>query len=84
MKTSKTFEEKMSELLNDYRSIDDIISLHKRKLSLSDYRVIPDIFYKLKETKKVYTFISSVASYFKRFGFTVTMSNDNVNYIISE
>lgn len=84
MKANKTFEEKISELLNDYRSIDDIISLHKRKLSLSDYRAIPDIFISLKKTKKAYTYIGSVASYFERFGFTVTMSNDNVNYIISE
>ena len=72
---------KLNAIYNDYMSIDDDVSLRKRKLSLSDYNAFPDIFKAIQKYGSTETFVSSIAEYFKKHGFNVT--EKSVNFLIS-
>lgn len=71
---------KISNLHCDYMSIDTVSDLQKRKLTMVDYRVIPEIAIQLQKTGKAETFITNVAKYFEKFNFKVTLAD--VNYVI--
>ena len=73
---------KISRLYDDYIHIDDDSDLRRRHLTLTEYEAVPGLVNAIQRTGEVKTFISGVAAYFKRFGFTVTMDNNNINYII--
>lgn len=74
---------KMAALYHDYtHSIENDSDLRKRHLHLIDYQAIPGLANDIQKTGEVRTFLDAVANYFKRFGFTVTMGENNVNYII--
>lgn len=73
---------KMAALYHDYTHIDNNSDLRKRRLHLNDYQAISDLANDIQRTGEVRTFLDAVANYFKRFGFTVTMGENNVNYII--
>ena len=81
MKMTAKQIKKLNAIYNDYMSIDDDASLKKRKLSLSDYNAFPDIFKTIQSHGSTETFISSIADYFKKYGFNVT--EKSVNYCIS-
>lgn len=53
-------------------------------LSLYDMKTICDCGKQLLIHHSVNTVVKSVADYFKRFGFMVTMDFNNVNYVIVE
>ena len=72
---------KLNAIYNDYMSIDDDVSLRKRKLSLSDYNAFPDIFKAIQKYGSTETFVSSIAEYFKKHWFNVT--EKSVNFLIS-
>ena len=72
---------KLNAIYNDYMSIDDDVSLRRRKLSLSDYNAFPDIFKAIQEYGSTETFVSTIAEYFKKHGFNVT--EKSINYLIS-
>lgn len=74
---------KMVALYHDYTHIENDSDLRKRRLHLNDYQAIPGLANSIQRTGEVRTFLDVVANYFKRFGFTVTMDENNVNYIIS-
>lgn len=73
----------LSALYHDYTAIDTEADLRKRKISLADYRAIPEIFGEVQRHGTTKCFISSIAEYFKKHGFTVELELDNVNYNIS-
>lgn len=73
----------ISTLYHDYMAIDTETDLRKQKISLSDYRAIPEIFGEVQRYGTVKCFITSIAEYFKKHGFTVELEPDNVNYNIS-
>lgn len=73
---------KISRLYDDYIHIDDDSDLRRRHLQLVDYQVIPELANRIQKTGEVRTFMQNVAEYFRRFGFTVTMDENNINYII--
>lgn len=73
----------LSTFYYDYISIDTEADLRKRKISLADYRAIPEIFGEVQRCGTVKCFITSVAEYFRKHGFTVALEPDGVNYDIS-
>lgn len=73
----------LSTLYHDYISIDTEADLRKRKISLTNYYAIPEIFGEVQRYGTTKCFISSIAEYFKKHGFTVELEPDNVNYNIS-
>lgn len=73
---------KISNLFNDYQDIESDHDLRRRHLQLVDYQAIPELANSIQKTGEVRTFLDAVANYFKRFGFIVTMDENNVNYII--
>ena len=72
----------ITNVYEDYKTIEYDDDLRKRKLTLSDYNAIPTLIKELNEQKHAKTFISSVADYFKRNGFDVIMGSDGINYKI--
>ena len=81
MKMTAKQIKKLSAIYHDYMCIEKDTDLRKRKLSLSDYNAFPDIFKTIQSHGSTETFISSIADYFKKYGFTVT--EKSVNYCIS-
>ena len=81
MKMTAKQIKKLSAIYHDYMCIENDADLRKRKLSLSDYNAFPDIFKTIQSHGSTETFISSIADYFKKYGFTVT--EKSVNYCIS-
>lgn len=81
MKMTAKQIKKLSAIYHDYMCIENDADLRKRKLSLSDYNAFPDIFKRIQAHGSTETFISSIADYFKKYGFTVT--EKSVNYCIS-
>ena len=73
---------KITSLYLDYTHIDNNSDLRNRHLQPVDYQAIPELANNIQRTKEVRTFMQNVAEYFKRFGFTVTMDENNINYII--
>lgn len=73
----------LSTLYHDYTAIDTEADLKKRKISLADYHAIPEIFGEVQRYGTTKCFISSIAEYFKKHGFTIELEPDNVNYNIS-
>ena len=73
----------LSALYSDYISIDTEADLRKRKISFADYRAIPEFFGEVQRCGTVKCFITSIAEYFKKHGFTVALEPDGVNYDIS-
>ena len=73
----------LSALYHDYPAIDTEADLKKRKILLADYRAIPEIFGEVQRHGTTKCFISSIAEYFKKYGFIVELESDNVSYNIS-
>lgn len=73
---------KIAKLYRDYTMIDCATDLKRRKLTLSDYHIIPKLANDIQKYGKTATFIESIANYFKKFGFDVELDENNVNYII--
>lgn len=81
MKFTAQQNRKFASIFSDYNSIEAANDLKKRKLSLSDYRACEQILDDIRYTGKSETFNTSVAAYFKKFGFEVKLYG--VNYVIS-
>lgn len=81
MKMTVEQYKKISNIYHDYISIETEKDLRKRKMSLSDYDAFRDCFNEIQRNGKTETFISALADYFKKFGFTVTRRT--VNYCIT-
>lgn len=75
--------EKISGLYYDYNQIYSVNDMRIRHLQIVDYLSIPELANNIQRTGEARTFMQNVAEYFKRFGFTVTMDSNNVNYKIS-
>lgn len=73
----------LSTFYHDFISIDTEADLRKRKISLADYRAIPEIFKSVQVHGTAKCFITSIAEYFKKHGFIVELEPDGVNYDIS-
>ena len=69
-------------VFSDYTSIENDADLRKRHLTLTDYNIVHDGICCLAKYKPFTTFVSSVAEYFKRNGFSVNMDEDGINYVI--
>ena len=81
MKTDKI--KKLTAIYNDYMSIETDKDLKKRKLTLAEYQAFPSVFNDYQKNRgKTRTFIDGIANYFKKYGFSVSMDENNVNYII--
>lgn len=68
-----------------YRIIENDADLRKEKLTLYDYAIVGECLRALSEIKdKTYlTICTSVANWFKRNGFNVSLDSNKINYIIS-
>lgn len=73
----------LSAFYHDYMMIDTAAELKKRKISLSDYHAIPTIFESVQRNGTTKCFITSIAEYFRKNGFTVEIEPNGVNYDIS-
>ena len=69
-------------IFSDYTSIENDADLRKRHLSLTDYNIVHDGICCLAKYKPFMTFVSNVAEYFKRNGFSVNMDENGINYVI--
>jgi hypothetical protein len=56
--------------------------IRDNKLSLNDFFSIELCLRELWQNAKTKTFITSIANTFKKYGFTVTMDQNRINYII--
>lgn len=82
MKTTTDKNRMIAWIFSDYTSIENDADLQKRHLTLSDYNIVYDGIGCLAKYKPFTTFVSSVAEYFKRNGFSVNMDENGINYII--
>jgi hypothetical protein len=82
MKTTTDKNRMIAWIFSDYTSIENDADLRKRHLTLSDYNIVYDGNGCLAKHKPFTTFVSSVAEYFKRNGFSVNMDENGINYII--
>lgn len=73
----------LSKIYSVYNAIEHSNDLHKHGLSLSDYRAFPDVFKQLQNIGYAETFVKSLADFFKKNGFGVSMDDDGVNYVIT-
>lgn len=73
----------LSKIYSVYNAIEHSNDLRKHGLSLSDYRAFPDVFQQLQNIGYAETFVKSIADFFKKNGFGVSMSDDGVNYVIT-
>ena len=73
----------LSKIYSVYNAIEHSNDLRKHGLSLSDYRAFPDVFQQLQNIGYAETFVKSLADFFKKNGFGVSMSDDGVNYVIT-
>lgn len=80
MKTDKI--RKLAAIYNDYVSIETDKDLKKRKLTLAEYQAFPSVFNDYQKNGEGRTFVAAIADYFKKYGFSVSMDENNVNYII--
>ena len=80
MKTDKI--RKLTAIYNDYMSIETDRDLKKRKLTYAEYQGFPSVFKRYQENGETHTFVTAIAEYFKKYGFSVSMDENNVNYII--
>lgn len=64
---------KLSKLYNDYMAIDDDKALKKTGMTLAEYNALPDVFERLQKNGHVNTFMTGLANYFKKFGFSVSL-----------
>lgn len=80
MKTDKI--KKLTAIYNDYVSIETDRDLKKRKLTLAEYQAFPSVFNDYQKNGETRTFVTAIADYFKKYGFSVSMDENNVNYII--
>ncbi len=64
---------KLEKITNDYKSIESVADLEKRKLTMAELRSISHILYGFHTGIKVCrnVFQEAVAKYFERFGFTL-------------
>lgn len=81
MKMTSKQMKKLSAIYHDYMCIENDVDLKKRKLSLCDYHAFPVIFTEIQSNGSTETFISNIANYFKKYGFTV--AEKSANYCIS-
>lgn len=72
---------KLSKLYNDYMAIDDDRALKKTGMTLAEYNALPDVFERLQKNGHVNTFMTGLANYFKKFGFSVSL--DGTDYEIT-
>lgn len=72
---------KLSKLYNDYMAIDDDKALKKTGMTLAEYNALPDVFERLQKNGHVNTFMTGLANYFKKFGFSVSL--DGTDYEIT-
>lgn len=63
--------------------IDTETDLRKRKISFVDYLAIPEIFGEIQRCGTTKCFATSIAEYFKKYGFIVELEPEGVNYDIS-
>lgn len=70
---------------NRYRAIESAADLRKEKLTLSDYAIVGECLRTLSEIKDktCLTIFTSVAEWFKRNGFNVSLDSNKINYVIS-
>lgn len=73
----------LSKIYSVYNAIEHSNDLRKYGLSLSDYRAFPDVFQQLQNIGYAETFVKSLADFFKKNGFGVSMGDDGVNYVIT-
>lgn len=73
----------LSKIYSVYNAIEHSNDLRKHGLSLSDYRAFPDVFQQLQNIGYAETFVKSIADFFKKNGFGVSMNDDGVNYVIT-
>lgn len=68
-----------------YRVIENDADLRKEKLTMLDYAIVGECLQSLSEIKgKTYlTICTSVAEWFKRNNFSVSMDKNKINYVIS-
>lgn len=69
-------------VFSDYTSIENDADLRKRHLTLTDYNIVHDGICCLAKYKPFTTFVSNVAEYFKKNGFSVNMDENGINYVI--
>lgn len=74
---------KFTKACTRYNAIESDRDLRKEKLSLVDYHVIGDGLRTLPITKKYLLISTCAANWFKRNGFTVSLDQHGVNYIVS-
>lgn len=72
---------KLSKLYNAYMAIDDDKALKRTGMTLAEYNALPDVFERLQKNGHVNTFMSGLANYFKKFGFSVSL--DGTDYEIT-
>lgn len=73
---------KLTAIYNDYVSIETDKDLKKRKLTLAEYQAFPSVFKRYQDSGEARTFVTAIADYFKKYGFSVSMDENHVNYII--
>lgn len=73
----------LSKIYSVYNAIEHSNDLRKHGLSMSDYRAFPDVFKQLQNIGYAETFVKSIADFFKKNGFGVSMDGDGVNYVIT-
>ena len=68
-----------------YRIIENDADLRKEKLTLCDYAIVGECLRTLSEIKgnAYLTICTSVANWFKRNGFSVSLDGNKINYVIS-
>lgn len=72
---------KLSKLYNAYTAIDDDKALKRAGMTLAEYNALPDVFERLQKNGHVNTFMTGLANYFKKFGFSVSL--DGTDYEIT-
>lgn len=72
---------KLSNLYNDYMAIDDDKALKRAGMTLAEYNALPDVFERLQKNGHANTFMTGLANYFKKFGFSVSL--DGTDYEIT-
>lgn len=68
-----------------YRVIENDADLRKEKLTMLDYAIVGECLQSLSEIKgnAYLTICTSVAEWFKRNGFNVSLDCNKINYVIS-
>ena len=73
----------ISNIYFDYSHMDRESDLRKRGLTLYDFNAFPELLKAVQNNGEAFTISTSIANYFKKFGFRVALDAEGVNYRIT-